>query len=119
MLSVISISVKSVPRTTLAIFALSSSAFTPTMAQQVPAVSGLSVTNSAREVPVVEIATPNTQGISHNIYSRFDVQEAGVILNNSAYAGTSAIGGYTLPNRNVQTRQASLIINEVRGAASN
>ena len=103
---------------TLALCMLSSATLTPALAQQVPTTKGVSVTKSVRSVPVINIAAPNASGVSHNIYSKFDVQETGVILNNSTQAGTSAIGGRTLQNSNLRGGAASLIINEVQGAPS-
>ncbi len=45
-------------------------------------------------VPVVDIAPPNAAGLSHNRFSRYDVDPQGLILNNAAGAAyQSRLGG--------------------------
>ncbi len=74
--------------------------------------TGLDVTMSG--VPVINIAAPRADGTSYNVYSRLDAGREGVIFNNSADIGTSAIGGMVLANPNVQAGGAArLILNEV------
>lgn len=53
---------------------------------------------SANKTPVINITAPNGQGISHNEFSKFDVNMPGVILNNSRADTVSQIGGYVLGN---------------------
>ena len=101
----------------LAICALSGSAATTAYAQQIPLTNGVSVTQTAHGVPVVNIAAPDAYGVSHNVFSQFDVNAQGVVLNNSYYSSNSVIGGYTRYNANMQAKSASLIINEVKSSA--
>ncbi len=72
------------------------------------------VINAANGVPVIEIANPNAKGLSHNRFSEFDVQQPGVIFNNSRANGVSQIGGAVLLNPNLQ-RTATAILTEVTG----
>ncbi|SHN69925.1 hemagglutinin repeat-containing protein [Desulfovibrio litoralis] len=73
-----------------------------------------SVDAAQNGVPVVNIVAPNQSGLSHNKYSDFNVQNQGAILNNSAKAGVSQLGGIVAGNPNVAgSRSASAILNEV------
>ena len=72
------------------------------------------VNNAGNGVPVIEIANPNSKGLSHNRFSEFDVQQPGVIFNNSRVNGVSQLGGAVLLNPNLQ-RTATAILTEVTG----
>jgi len=52
-------------------------------AQIVPGAGGPDVNHAQNGVPVVNINTPSNAGVSHNRYSRFDVEQNGAILNNA------------------------------------
>ncbi|WP_413623811.1 hemagglutinin repeat-containing protein [Luteibacter sp. Lutesp34] len=86
-------------------------------AQQVPdAAAGAhrpKMDSAANGVPVVDIVAPNARGVSHNKYQRFDVDQRGVILNNSASIVQTQLGGYVAGNDNLKGGPASLILNEV------
>ncbi|RLM26744.1 hypothetical protein BIY29_05255 [Brenneria alni] len=73
--------------------------------------------NHTGDVPVVNIATPNRAGISHNTYKDFSVDTPGAVLNNSTAAGKSALAGQLDANANLKGNAAGLIINEVTGTA--
>ncbi|MBA5236553.1 DUF637 domain-containing protein [Pectobacterium aroidearum] len=72
--------------------------------------------NNAGAVPVINIATPNAAGVSHNTYKDFSVGTPGAVLNNSIAAGQSQLAGQLNANANLNGKAAELIINEVTGS---
>lgn len=68
-------------------------------------------------IPMVDIATPNGRGLSHNQYHDFNIGQAGLILNNHAgEAGVSRLGGVVPGNPNLRrSGAAGVILNEVTG----
>lgn len=66
--------------------------------------------------PVVNIANPNSKGLSHNLYQQFNVGERGVILNNSRQVTTTEQAGYIEGNPNLRNGSAGVILNEVINA---
>ncbi len=110
---------------TLILAALATSALSPARAQTSSPVAtpplqpansrtGLDVTPGG--TPIVNIATPDARGTSHNVFTRLSVGKEGLIFNNSPATGTSVIGGMLLANPNLTGRRAaSLILNEVTG----
>jgi len=71
------------------------------------------VTTTASGIPQVNIQTPSAAGVSRNVYSRFDVERQGAILNNSRSMGQTRLGGLVLGNPSLATGTASVILNEV------
>lgn len=66
-------------------------------------------------VPVVNISTANSAGISHNQFTRYDVETNGMVLNNgntSQVARQSQLAGQVMANVNLAS-EARIILNEV------
>ncbi|GLX13122.1 hypothetical protein Pstr01_13610 [Pseudomonas straminea] len=75
------------------------------------------VFNAPNGVQVIDIATANGAGVSHNRYIQYNVDPSGQILNNNsaftrAGALQSQLGGQIVPNVNL-TNEARVILNEV------
>ncbi|KGQ70155.1 hypothetical protein OA57_07415 [Chelonobacter oris] len=69
---------------------------------------------AANGASVVEIVTPNAQGLSHNTYDKYNVNQAGAVLNNSLKDGKSQLAGELNANPNLKNDQAAkVILNEV------
>ncbi|MBN3776639.1 filamentous hemagglutinin N-terminal domain-containing protein [Burkholderia sp. Ac-20345] len=70
-------------------------------------------TATSRGTPTVNIAAPNSNGISLNQYQTSGVCPEGLALNNSTVPGTPLLGGALGANSNLSGRPASTIINRV------
>ncbi len=68
-------------------------------------------------IPVINIATPNGAGISHNKFQHFNVDKQGAVLNNATTNVNSQIAGQIKANANLKGNAANLIINEVTGSS--
>ncbi|WP_273803245.1 DUF637 domain-containing protein [Providencia rettgeri] len=68
-------------------------------------------------IPVINIATPNGAGISHNKFQDFNVDKQGAVLNNTTSNVNSQIAGQLKANANLKGNAANLIINEVTGSS--
>ncbi|PLD65357.1 DUF637 domain-containing protein [Klebsiella quasipneumoniae] len=87
----------------------------PAVAAGISAANGnTQVVVKTGNVPVVNIATPNAAGISHNAYQDFNVGTQGAVLNNATQGGKTQLG-VTIDNGNARLKgkPGELIINEV------
>lgn len=72
---------------------------------------------SANGVPIVNISTPNKNGISINEFSEYNIDEKGQIINNADNIGRSHLGGLINANPNLVPNQAAnLVILQVNGS---
>ncbi|MGG7761114.1 hemagglutinin repeat-containing protein [Klebsiella aerogenes] len=71
------------------------------------------IANSANGTPQVNIQTPSGAGVSRNVYSQFDVDGRGVVLNNSHANTSTQLAGMVAGNPNLAKGEARVILNEV------
>ncbi|WP_244192327.1 filamentous hemagglutinin N-terminal domain-containing protein [Pseudomonas rhodesiae] len=108
------------PKRGLALILANALFWQPLLAQAegiVVSAPGTTVGAAGNGVPVVNIATPNGAGLSHNQFQQYNVGPNGVILNNASGAVTNTqLGGYIVGNPNLKGGAASVILNEVTGS---
>ncbi|AZF03126.1 filamentous hemagglutinin N-terminal domain-containing protein [Pseudomonas sp. R5-89-07] len=110
------------PKRGLALILVNALFWQPLLAQAegiVVSAPGTTVGAAGNGVPVVNIATPNGAGLSHNQFQQYNVGPNGVILNNAT--GTlvnTQLGGYIVGNPNLKGGAASVILNEVNGGSA-
>ncbi len=68
-------------------------------------------------VPIVNIVTPDANGLSHNKFKNYNVEKKGLILNNSNKVVNTQLSGFISRNPNITGNSASLILNEVTGTS--
>lgn len=76
-------------------------------------INGAGVINQSNGPTIVHIKGPSAGGVSHNIYSQFDVDQKGLILNNSQTNIDTQLGGQINGNLNLSGGTANVILNEV------
>ncbi|WP_046791626.1 hemagglutinin repeat-containing protein [Tatumella morbirosei] len=91
--------------------------FTPQAAiiadRTAPAGQQPTVISTASGVEQVNIRTPGAGGVSRNVFSRFDVDSKGVVLNNSHADTRTSIAGMVTANPWLAGGEAKIILNEV------
>jgi filamentous hemagglutinin len=92
-------------------------AFTPLLAYgsalQVDGTTNTTLDYARNGTPIVNIANPNTGGLSHNSFSHYNVGVEGLILNNANQTNIDTqLGGIIFGNQNLN-HQASAILLEV------
>ncbi|NEV81094.1 MULTISPECIES: filamentous hemagglutinin N-terminal domain-containing protein [Enterobacter] len=65
---------------------------------------------------IVDINKASAGGVSHNVYSEFNVDSKGVILNNSGTVTNTQLAGQIDGNANMASGSAKVILNEVRSS---
>lgn len=80
---------------------------------------GVKLDHSANGVQVINIATPNGTGLSHNVFHDYNVGTQGLILNNgSTQTSHTQLGGHVIGNPNLtKSGSAQVILNEVIGGS--
>ncbi len=71
---------------------------------------------SKNGIDIVNVVRPNIRGISHNKFTKYNVNEKGLILNNATDEAKTHLAGYIKRNENlnyVGARGARIILNEV------
>lgn len=63
-------------------------------------------------VSVINISNPNSSGLSHNLFNRYNIDAKGLVLNNSNAAVVSQLAGRINANPNLSV-SAQVILNEV------
>lgn len=100
------------------IFLLTSTANAADLPITVDGSTNTKITAAANNVPIVNIAAPNSGGLSHNKFTHYNVNSQGLILNNAATSASQVtstkIGGLITGNSNLNA-SASIILNEVTG----
>ncbi|WP_320727831.1 hemagglutinin repeat-containing protein [Enterobacter sp. 118C5] len=71
------------------------------------------IISTANGTPQVNIQTPSAGGVSRNTFSQFDVDQSGVILNNSHKNAATQLGGMVAANPWLAKGEAKIILNEV------
>ncbi|WP_218175388.1 filamentous hemagglutinin N-terminal domain-containing protein [Pseudomonas sp. D2002] len=109
------------PKRGLALILANAMFWQPLLAQAdgiVVSAPGTGLAQAGNGVPIVNIAAPNANGLSHNQFHDYNVGANGVILNNATGRTQSTqLGGIIVGNPNFQGTAANIILNEVNGGS--
>lgn len=97
----------------LALGAAQPAAATVVADKRAPGAQQPTIIRSANGMTQVNIQKPGQGGVSRNVYSQFDVDNKGVILNNSRGNAPTQIGGMVAANPWLTRGEAKIILNEV------
>lgn len=86
-------------------------------ASNIPVNQRAALLKAANGTPIVNIRTPNSNGLSHNTYNQFDIGSNGAVLNNSMGAANTHLAGTISGNQYLAQGVANTILNEVRSNA--
>ncbi|OIN45933.1 two-partner secretion domain-containing protein [Pseudomonas costantinii] len=109
------------PKRGLALILANAMFWQPLLAQAdgiVVSAPGTTLGQAGNGVPIVNIAAPNANGLSHNQFHDYNVGANGVILNNATDRTQSTqLGGIIVGNPNFNGTAANIILNEVNGGS--
>ncbi|WP_341870116.1 filamentous hemagglutinin N-terminal domain-containing protein [Pseudomonas petroselini] len=109
------------PKRGLALILANAMFWQPLLAQAdgiVVSAPGTTLGQAGNGVPIVNIAAPNGNGLSHNQFQDYNVGANGVILNNATGRTQSTqLGGIIVGNPNFNGSAANVILNEVNGGS--
>ncbi|EGO62706.1 filamentous hemagglutinin N-terminal domain-containing protein, partial [Acetonema longum] len=71
------------------------------------------IDRAANGVALVQIATPTAGGVSRNLYTHFNIDPSGLILNNTTEYTQTQLGGYIDANHRLNGVSAPTILSEV------
>ena len=84
-------------------------------APNAPAANQPGVGAASNQTPLVQIAAPNSAGLSNNHYGQFNVDGRGAILNNAQAEAMTQLGGAVAGNPALAAGSAGIILNQVVG----
>lgn len=76
------------------------------------------LSTASNGAPIVNIADPNANGLSHNKFESYSVDQNHLILNNATESVETLISGQIGANTNLTNGSARLILNEVTGSGN-
>ena len=98
------------------IVALQAQSVLPCCAAAVTPNNGASEAVGENNVPIINVVKPNDKGLSHNKFTDFNVDKAGLVFNNVANGSyNSVLAGQIAANNNLNGTPAKIILNEVTG----
>ena len=89
--------------------------FVSVLQAQITPTSTATTTTTVGGITIIDIAEPDSNGLSNNIYSNFNISSNGIVLNNSASTSLSQItSGNIDGNSNITAgNEANIILNQV------